>query len=60
MTRKFTRGSYGSKARLQAYRSLLEELNTIKANGFEDLDPDAVLRVTDYVLDRIEDYRPSA
>lgn len=49
---------YSSKTLLNAWRSMLEELNRIKANDFEGLDPEAVAGITDYVLDNIDHYRP--
>lgn len=50
---------YRSKAVLNAYRELLDRLNREKAAPGCDLDPEAVARVTDYLLDRIDLYRPA-
>jgi len=49
---------YRSKTLLNAYRELLDRLNRIKAAPDCDLDPEAVARITDYLLDRIDAYRP--
>ncbi|KAA0068958.1 hypothetical protein [Rhodanobacter sp. T12-5] len=50
---------YTSKTLLNAWRQLLEELNRVKADPACDLDPAAVADVTDYLLDRIDAYRPA-
>ncbi|MFC5525830.1 hypothetical protein ACFPPA_08760 [Rhodanobacter ginsengisoli] len=49
---------YSSKTLLNAWRQLLEDINRIKADPACDLDPEAVANVTDYLLDRIDAYRP--
>ena len=49
---------YTSKTLLNAWRQCLEDLNRIKADPACDLDPAAVAGVTDYLLDRIDAYRP--
>ncbi|THD09449.1 hypothetical protein [Rhodanobacter lindaniclasticus] len=50
---------YRSKTLLSAYRELLDRLNREKAKPDCDLDPEAVAGITDYLLDRIDAYRPS-
>ena len=50
---------YTSKTLLNAWRQCLENLNRIKADPASDLDAAAVAEVTDYLLDRIDDYRPA-
>lgn len=50
---------YRSKTLLNVYRELLDRLNRIKAAPDCDLDPDAVAEMTDYLLDRIDLYRPA-
>ncbi len=50
---------YTSKTMLNAWRQCLENLNRIKADPACDLDAAAVAEVTDYLLDRIDDYRPA-
>lgn len=50
---------YRSKALLTAYREVLDRLNWIKAAPDCDLDPEAVAEITDYLLDRIDLYRPA-
>lgn len=50
---------YTSKTLLNAWRQCLENLNAIKADPACDLDPEAVAEVTDYLLDRIDAYRPA-
>ncbi|MFC5525827.1 hypothetical protein ACFPPA_08745 [Rhodanobacter ginsengisoli] len=51
---------YTSKTLLNAWRQLLEELNRQKADPACDLDPAAMAEITDYLLDRIDAYRPAA
>lgn len=53
-------GTYRSKTLLNAWRQLLENLNRIKADPelSADLDQDAVAQLTDYLLGRIDAYRP--
>ena len=50
---------YSSKTLLNCWRQLLEDLNRSKADPSADLDPVAVANVTDYLLDRIDAYRPA-
>ena len=50
---------YSSKTLLNAWRQCLENLNAIKADPACDLDAAAVAEVTDYLLDRIDAYRPA-
>lgn len=50
---------YTSKTLLNAWRQTLENLNRIKADPACDLDPDAVAEMTDFLLDRIDAYRPA-
>ncbi len=50
---------YTSKTLCNAWRQALEDLNRIKADPDCDLDPDAIANVTDYLLDRIDAYRPA-
>lgn len=50
---------YRSKALLTAYRELLDRLNRVKAAPDCDLNPEAVAEMTDYLLDRIDLYRPA-
>ena len=50
---------YTSKVLLNAWRQCLENLNAIKADPACDLDPESVANITDYLLDRIDAYRPS-
>jgi len=50
---------YRNKTLLNAYRELLDRLNRIKAEPGCDLDPLAVAEMTDYLLDRIDLYRPT-
>lgn len=52
-------GTYRSKTVHNAWRQLLENLNRIKAEPDCDLDPAAVAEVTDYLLDRVDAYRPA-
>jgi hypothetical protein len=52
-------GTYTSKTLLNAWRELLEEANRLKAEPGSDLDPLAVAGVVDYILDRIDAYRPA-
>jgi hypothetical protein len=51
--------TYTSKTLLNCYRETLEQLNRIKAEPDCDLDPSAVAQLTDYLLDRIDAYRPA-
>lgn len=51
--------TYRSKTALNCWRSILEELNRLKADPASDLEPSALAEVTDYLLDRIDAYRPS-
>ena len=50
---------YSSKALLNAWQRTLEQINEIKANGCENLDPYAVAEVTDFIIANIDHYRPS-
>lgn len=50
---------YTSKTVLNAWRQTLENLNRIKADPACDLDPAALAEVTDFLLDRIDAYRPA-
>lgn len=50
---------YTSKTLLNAWRQLLEQLNQFKVDPACDLDQGAMADVTDYLLDRIDDYRPA-
>lgn len=50
---------YTSKVLLSAWRSMLEHINEIKANGYEGLDPYSVAEVTDYIIANIDHYRPT-
>lgn len=50
---------YRSKTLLNCWRSILEDLNRLKVEDGSDLDPESIAGVTDYVLDRIDDYRPA-
>lgn len=50
---------YTSKTLLNCWRQTLDDLNRIKADPACDLDPEAVANVTDYLLDRIDAYRPA-
>jgi hypothetical protein len=51
---------YTSKTLLNCWRQALEDLNRIKADPACDLDPAAIANVTDFLLDRIDAYRPAA
>ena len=50
---------YTSKTILNAWRQTLENLNRIKADPACDLDPAALAEITDFLLDRIDAYRPA-
>lgn len=50
---------YSSKTVLNCWRSILEELNRLKVDPACDLEPAAMSEVTDYLLDRIDAYRPA-
>jgi len=50
---------YTSKTVLNAWRQILENINRAKADPDDDLDPADWAEVTDYVLDRIDAYRPA-
>jgi len=49
---------YRSKTLLNAWRQLLDELNRMKADPACDLDPGSLADITDYLLERIDAYRP--
>lgn len=51
---------YRSKTLHNAWRQLLDNLNRLKADPACDLDPASMAEITDYLLDRIDDYRPSS
>lgn len=50
---------YSSKTLLRAWRQILDWVNDAKADPSCDLPPEGWAEVTDYVLDRIDAYRPA-